>query len=78
MCGAYNEGGRDLRPLLHLFICLFNFRKRGHGEVWSECVVPKMKAAVTCVLSSTQDLIESRKASFELYGADFMISDDMR
>ena len=37
-----------------------------------------MKSAVTCVLSSTQDLIESRKASFELYGADFMLSDDMR
>lgn len=46
---------------------------QGQEAQWHTVVVPGMKKAVIYVLQTTQDLMESRKNSFELYGADFML-----
>jgi tubulin monoglycylase TTLL3/8 len=36
-----------------------------------------MKKALTCALLSVQDTVEDRKASFELFGADFLLTEDL-
>ncbi|KAM9362202.1 tubulin monoglycylase TTLL3 [Symphorus nematophorus] len=51
---------------------------QGREAQWHTMVVPGMKKAVIHALQTTQDLIESRKNTFELYGADFMLGRDLR
>ncbi|XP_070558365.1 tubulin monoglycylase TTLL3-like isoform X3 [Ptychodera flava] len=53
-------------------------KRRGHGDVFREVIYPGMKQAIVCALQCTQDIIDARKNSFELYGADFMITDDFQ
>lgn len=53
----------------------------GHNgpHLWESVIYPGMTAAVIHVLQSTQDVMEPQVAhSFELYGADFMITTDFR
>ncbi|XP_077988340.1 tubulin tyrosine ligase 3-like [Glandiceps talaboti] len=52
-------------------------KRRGHGDAFREIIYPGMKNAIVSALQCTQDIIDPRKNSFELYGADFMVTDDM-
>ncbi|XP_068171562.1 tubulin monoglycylase TTLL3 isoform X2 [Antennarius striatus] len=53
-------------------------RHQGRGEEWESKVVPGMQQALVRALLTAQDLVEPRKASFELYGADFVLGRDLR
>ncbi|CAD5112626.1 DgyrCDS1842 [Dimorphilus gyrociliatus] len=46
-------------------------------DKWDEKIYPGMKNSITCTLQASQDSIDCRKNSFELFGADFMIADDL-
>ena len=50
----------------------------GKKNMWDEYIFPEMKNSIICSMLSAQDVIENRKNSFELYGADFMITDDLK
>lgn len=52
--------------------------KTGRSRVWHDSIYPSMKNAILSAMLSSQDIVETRKNSFELYGADFMLSDDLK
>ncbi|CAH1784132.1 unnamed protein product [Owenia fusiformis] len=52
--------------------------KIGRPTVWDDVIYPGMKKAILCSLLTAQDVVECRKAAFELYGADFMITEDFQ
>lgn len=68
-------------PLDNMWSCS-QFRtflqQQGQGSEWESVVVPGMQQAVIHALQTAQDLMEPRKESFELYGADFMLGRDLR
>ncbi len=50
----------------------------GKQDAWEEIIYAQMKNAIVCSMQASQDIIESRKNTFELYGADFMIGEDLK
>lgn len=51
-------------------------RSQGHGEAWDELIYPGMKQGLVGSLLASQEAMDRRKNSFELYGADFMVMED--
>jgi len=45
----------------------------GHGNIWEEQIVPEFRRILIDTCLSSQDSSESRKNTFEIYGADFML-----
>lgn len=51
-------------------------KSKGHSEAWDELIYPGMKQGLVGSLLASQEAMDRRKNSFELYGADFMVMDD--
>ncbi|XP_046814505.1 tubulin glycylase 3A-like [Vespa crabro] len=47
------------------------------GEPWYEKIYPKMCQAIIATMLAAQEHMDKRRCSFELYGADFVIMDDL-
>ncbi|XP_064632572.1 tubulin monoglycylase TTLL3-like [Lineus longissimus] len=79
--GAVSRQEGELKSLPKTFSSTFYrhwrlSQRRGQGQVWADKIYPGMKKAVISSLLSVQDVVKDRKASFELYGADFMLTKD--
>ncbi|XP_070148744.1 tubulin glycylase 3A-like [Polyergus mexicanus] len=51
-------------------------KSQGHGDAWDKLIYPGMKQGLVGSLLASQEAMDRRKNSFELYGADFMIMED--
>ncbi|XP_076765431.1 tubulin glycylase 3A isoform X2 [Xylocopa sonorina] len=51
-------------------------KSQGHDKAWDDVIYPGMKQGLVGSLLASQEAMDRRKNSFELYGADFMIMDD--
>lgn len=60
---------------LNNVVCLH--RAIGQADLWETVIYPGMKESITGTLLAAQEHMEHRKNCFELYGADFMLTDDM-
>ncbi|XP_063247857.1 LOW QUALITY PROTEIN: uncharacterized protein LOC134547639 [Prinia subflava] len=50
----------------------------GQADSWQRVIVPGMKAAILNALRCAREHVGSRKGSFELFGADFLIGKDFQ
>lgn len=54
-------------------------RTVGHQNAWDEVIYPGMRDAIVSTMLAAQDTFDSpRKNWFEVYGADFMISAEVK
>ncbi|XP_043791487.1 tubulin glycylase 3A-like isoform X4 [Apis laboriosa] len=51
-------------------------KSQGHDKAWDDIIYPGMKQGLVGSLLASQEAMDRRKNSFELYGADFMVMDD--
>lgn len=54
------------------------FRQTGYeGEPYYEKIYPKMSEAIVLTMLASQEHMDRRRCSFELYGADFVVMEDL-
>ncbi|XP_034178035.2 tubulin glycylase 3A [Osmia lignaria lignaria] len=51
-------------------------KSQGHEKAWDEIIYPGMKQGLVGSMLASQEAMDRRKNSFELYGADFMVMED--
>ncbi|XP_015428513.1 PREDICTED: tubulin glycylase 3A-like [Dufourea novaeangliae] len=51
-------------------------KSQGHDKAWDELIYPGMKQGLVGSMLASQEAMDRRKNSFELYGADFMVMED--
>lgn len=51
-------------------------RQIGHAEMWSDRIYPGMQRAIIGTMLASQDNMDRRLNTFELFGADFMICEN--
>lgn len=44
--------------------------------MWDKCIYPGMRQSIICALLASQEHMDRRRNCFELFGADFMLSED--
>lgn len=76
----YKNGRRDERlPKENMWDChTFQayLRQIGKADMWSERIYPGMQKALIGTMLASQETMDRRINTFELYGADFMVSED--
>ncbi|KAJ8954421.1 hypothetical protein NQ318_011096, partial [Aromia moschata] len=50
----------------------------GCMDKWNEVIYPGMQQSIVCAMLASQDTMDRRQNTFELYGADFMLSEDFK
>ncbi|KAK9888860.1 hypothetical protein WA026_001081 [Henosepilachna vigintioctopunctata] len=53
-------------------------RKMGKIEKWDQVVYPGMRESIVCSMLASQDTMDRRQNTFEMYGADFILGEDLR
>lgn len=53
-------------------------QQQGRGAEWDSVTIPHMQKVIVHALQTAQKQVQARKASFELYGADFMLGRNLR
>ncbi|XP_055843478.1 tubulin glycylase 3A [Episyrphus balteatus] len=76
----YTNGKRDKRlPTENMWDC-YSFqaylRQIGKSEMWEERIYPGMRKAIIGTALASQDNIERRQNTFEVFGADFMVCEN--
>jgi len=62
----------SLTPMKYLFYS----RTNGQAYVWDELIFPGMSESIYAVLKATTDTPYYRNRTFQLFGADFVITDN--
>ncbi|XP_050309337.1 tubulin glycylase 3A-like isoform X2 [Anthonomus grandis grandis] len=48
----------------------------GFLDKWSQVIFPGMKQSIICAMLASQDTMDRRPNTYEIYGADFMLTED--
>ncbi|XP_066137848.1 tubulin glycylase 3A-like isoform X1 [Euwallacea fornicatus] len=48
----------------------------GNFDKWSQVIFPGMRQSIVCAMLASQDTMDRRPNTYELYGADFMLTED--
>ena len=51
-------------------------RGRDAGQAWDQIIYPGMKSAIISICLASQTELDPRKGCFELFGADFLLTED--
>ncbi|KAH1013676.1 hypothetical protein HUJ04_002640 [Dendroctonus ponderosae] len=51
-------------------------KQLGCLDKWSQVIVPGMKQNIVCAMLASQDTMDRRPNTYEIYGADFMLTED--